>query len=142
LVNFVLGLNLIRRHLSTGDKAVIGLNAMPFQAAEAKERQRLAGVGVFHGNRYTGGILVVSPILGQPLEEDTSSQDTDEDTEADDPAVEQKGDLRAAYIAAKAVGIGKSTMQEIIRISKIAPERIEDIKQGRSRGITLLLSLD
>lgn len=39
LVSFVLSLNLKRRHLDKGQKALVALNALPFYEAEAKERQ-------------------------------------------------------------------------------------------------------
>lgn len=121
LVDFVLGLNLIRRHLDTGQKAAIALSIMPMQQAEAKERQRLAGGN--HGNQYIKVNLPVSAGLRQPANE--------EENNADALGVEKKIKLKAVEVAAKAVGVGSRTVEEYRRIAKVAPERIDDIKQGK-----------
>jgi len=42
LISFVVSLNLKRRHLSSSQKAVIALEALPMIEAEAKERQKLS----------------------------------------------------------------------------------------------------
>jgi hypothetical protein len=43
LINFVVSLNLKRRHLTSSQKAVIALDILPMLEAEAKERQRIHG---------------------------------------------------------------------------------------------------
>ena len=43
LVEYVVSLNLRRRHLTEGQKAVLALDVLPLLAAEAKERQRASG---------------------------------------------------------------------------------------------------
>lgn len=62
-INFVLSLNLHRRHLTSSQKAVVALRMLPMMEAEAKERQ-LAGVpvilpeGIKHDSRDQAAALV------------------------------------------------------------------------------------
>ncbi len=57
VISFVISLNLKRRHLTSGQKAMIAFHALDMFEAEAKKRQIAAGGD--HGNQYTGGKVAV-----------------------------------------------------------------------------------
>jgi len=102
----VVSLNLHRRHLTTSQRAGVALDMLPMLEAEAKERQRAAGGD--HGNQHTGGKLAVSP-----------------------KTVKAAEPLHAVEEAAKIVGVGKTVVQDIKRIAKEAPEKVQEIRAGR-----------
>jgi len=54
----------------------------------------------------------VAPILGQPLNEEATTFDTQSNASIMSPEAQKKRDKRAAYIAAKAVGIGNSATKK------------------------------
>lgn len=59
LVDFVISLNVIRRHLTTTQKATAAFHALPVYESEAKERQRAAGVErAATADRNGAGLLV------------------------------------------------------------------------------------
>jgi hypothetical protein len=65
LVEFVVSLNLHRRHLDSGQRAAVAVEMLPLLKAEAKERQRASG-----GDRYAAEIkdtVPVPPNIGEPV---------------------------------------------------------------------------
>ena len=99
---YVLSENLHRRHLTVSQIAAIGVEAMPLLEAEARERQRQAGV------RYGRGV-------------DSSSPNDDKLS---------KG--RATEIASRQLGGAASprTIQRAKAVKDAAPEVFEEIKRG------------
>lgn len=49
LIEFVVSLNLHRRHLTSGQRAALAVDLLPLLESEAKERQRTAQLGVYGG---------------------------------------------------------------------------------------------
>lgn len=109
LVGFVVSLNLNRRHLTTGQKAQIGLDLLPMLEAEAKERMRKGGAS-HTGNQYT---------CKEKMEGSTELNDLPKSTFN-----------KAAAQAAKLVGTSATRIYEMKRIQREAPERVEAIKNG------------
>lgn len=136
-------------------KAVIALNIMPFQAAEAKERQRASGVD------YGRGGIKVTPVSAEPLSEEETlppvsaevlseeeppfsqpstsimSPEAQEKRAKEVPPVsaeplnEKKPLSTTSDIVADVMGISSWTVKRINRIATLAPERIADIRDGK-----------
>ena len=108
LMDFVCGLNLGRRHMSTEEKAIAAFRALSMYEAEAKERQRLAGR--FAGKDIEGNPIVqVTPILAEAEKPSATS-------------VEQ---------ASKAFGVSSGYIKEVKRIEKTSPETFKKIESGK-----------
>lgn len=80
--------------------------------AEAKERQKLAGVE--HGR----GIEKVVSMLREPIKPP-----------------------RSVVVAAKAIGVSNGNISEMKRISNVAPERAAEIKQGKTTDTAVIKEL-
>lgn len=95
LVGFVISLNLHRRHLSSGQKAMVAVDILPMLEAEARERQRSAGIdfGKSHPK------LVAN--LPQALASEHSQKSRD--------------------IAAKQVGVASRYVQDAKKIAEKSP---------------------
>lgn len=123
LTGFVVSLNLHRRHLSSSQKAVVALEIEPLLAEEAKERQRLAGKEYGRGIDNEKGIRKVytpetlipaKPVLGEKVTQIIA-----------EPILKE-----AREQAAKITGTNRQYVSDIKKIQKVAPEKIEQIKQG------------
>lgn len=79
--------------------------------AEAKERMK-AGGGMHTGNQHTGIKMEGVSTLRQAA--DSSRQPT------------------SVRIAASAIGVSNGNISEMKRITNVAPERAEEIKQGKT----------
>jgi ParB-like chromosome segregation protein Spo0J len=119
LVQFVVSLNINRRHLTPSQKAAVAVEMLPMLEAEAKERQKLAGVE--HAGNLKNQDARLVPELGQVG--DSSRQPT------------------AVRIAAAAVGVSHGNISEMKRISNAAPERVEEIKQGKTTVTAVIKEL-
>lgn len=97
---WVISVNLKRRHLTAGQKAAVGVEAIPMLAEDAKRRQ--GGSGRFG-----------------------SSQKWDE-PETRPPNRAGK----STHIAAMAVGVGHSTISQVKRVKDGAPDLYERVKTG------------
>ncbi|GBE53916.1 hypothetical protein BMS3Bbin15_00062 [archaeon BMS3Bbin15] len=73
LVEFVVSLNLHRRHLSQSQKAMISENMLPFLEEEAKERKRLAGILYGRGGHSKDDRKVTQKI-GEPIKGQAGDQ--------------------------------------------------------------------
>ena len=71
-IAYVVDKNLHRRHLTAGQKAMMGTAIERAYAEEAKERQREAGGD--RGNQYTGGKVAVVTTWSQAAESDQKSR--------------------------------------------------------------------
>jgi len=109
LLQFVVSLNLNRRHLSQSQKAAMALKILPMLEAEAKRQQRIRAsgerneAGRFIPNLGESGQLI--PNLKKPVK-------------------------RSVDIAATTLGVSHGAISDMKRIAKVAPERAEDIKNG------------
>ena len=106
LIDFVCGLNLGRRHMSTEEKAVAAFRALPMYEAEAKERHRLNSVAQsVHLNNQDGrDVPIMEPHEPEP---------------------------RSIERAASAFGVGKQYISDIKRIEREAPEVFKKIESGK-----------
>lgn len=100
-VAYVLGLNLHRRQLSTGQKAFVALEVKKIYEAEAKERQ---------GNRND----LKPNIPTDPVE----------------CIQEPQHNRESARRAAKVMGIGSTSVRQAQKLADDAPEMAEKVKQG------------
>lgn len=104
---FAVSKNLSRRHLTLGQQAAVAVEMLPLLKEEARKRQAVAQPGV------RGGVSlpVKSPeVINQ---------------------AQPTGDARA--IAAKAVGVGESTVGKAAAVKEADPEAFERIKTGESK---------
>lgn len=101
VTQFVISLNLNRRHLNSSQRAMIAFHALPLFEAEAKERQRLAGEQ--HGRGMGEKVPVIVP---EAIKQDSRD------------------------LAAASVGVSGKYVSDIKAISKKAPELLKKIEAG------------
>lgn len=111
LTQFVISLNLKRRHLTPSDKAVVATEALPFFEQEAKEAQKAAGAHGQEGGRgkkkpETLGATSIPRVSGKP----------------------KKRNKKSAEKAAKATGAGYQSVQAAKKLKTEAPELFEAVK--------------
>ena len=106
-VQYVVSENVKRRHLSTGQRAMIGLEIEKYYAKEAKERQRAAGGD--RGNQYTGGKVALVANLPQAAEENNKSRKKAADT----------------------VGVSERTIQTAKAVQTAAPDLAEEVRRDK-----------
>lgn len=113
LVSFVLSLNLHRRHLTSGQRAMVAVDILPMLEEEARERQRLSGG--WHGNRYES--LAVDQKIDQPLDKKTESTC-------------EKRNPQSAKQAAEIVGSNHQYVSDAKKIAERSPELAEKVRAG------------
>ena len=104
-VQYVVSENVKRRHLSTGQRAMIGLEIEKYYAKEAKERQRAAGGD--RGNQYTGGKV------------------------ADMTNLSEAPKLTSRKKAADVMGVGEVNIQKAKSIQQSAPDLAEEVRRDK-----------
>lgn len=106
-VTYVLSVNLHRRHLSTSQKAAVGLDALPLLKVEAQER--LHAGQVMGGHARQGSALSPKELRADP----------------DDGYAG-----RATTEAAELVGVSPTTLKRAAQVQEAAPELVDQIKAG------------
>jgi len=101
LVEMVLSLNVSRRHLTTGQRAVMGERSLPHFEVEAQARQIAAGTRGAEGGRGNAKPLASIDAKGLGGEE-------------------REG--KSANRAGKAVGIGETTVNRVKHLHHTAPD--------------------
>lgn len=111
---WVVSLNLNRRHLSASQKAAVAHEMLPLLEAEAKERMRAGGGDKKSEDYQKSGVQQVAhPIEPSP---------------------------RSVEAAAKAVGVNKKYVSDMKTIAREAPGKVEQIKKGGNSPFKLLLA--
>jgi len=105
LVEFVCSINLKRRHLTTSQRAMVAVVMLPFLEAEAKERQRVAGM------EYGRGTEKLPVELREPID---------------------KHDREASAKAATYAGVSASSVCHAKKVAQEAPEKMVEIKAGKT----------
>jgi 16S rRNA G966 N2-methylase RsmD len=106
-ITFAVSLNIKRRHLTIGQKALIGLGLLPMYEAEAKVRQIAAGKATKPG--------VKEEKLGADLPQAIASE---------------KRALRARDRAAQASDSSSKAIAQAKRVSEQAPDLLDNLKDG------------
>lgn len=101
LVQFVLSLNLHRRHLSSSQRAVVALEVLPMLEEEAKARQVQSGIDFGRGGK-------VGQIFDQPIDRGP----------------------RASDVAAQLVGTNRQYVSDAKAIATKAPDLLEQVRNG------------
>lgn len=110
LVQFVISLNLRRRHLTSSQKAMVAIDILPMLEVEARERQRLAGE--LYGELHPKKSQELEEISPQALE-----------TEKRQP--------QAREIAASIVGTNEKYVSDAKRIVEKSPELAKKVRDGK-----------
>lgn len=105
LVSFVVSLNLQRRHLSSSQKATVGLDILPMLEEEARERQRVAGEEFGRGK--------LPQLIGEAIEQPRERHANE--------AVQQ---------AAQMVGTNRQYVSDAKKLRDEAPELLERVRSG------------
>ena len=117
LVSFVLSLNLHRRHLTSGQRAMVAVDILPMLEEEARERQKAAGAaGVAFG--ILGGRGNKKP-LDQKIDQGVSDED-----------VCEKRNPQASEKAAEIVGSNHQYVSDAKKIAERSPELAEKVRAG------------
>lgn len=148
LVQFVVSLNLTRRHLSSSQKAVLALEIVKALETEAKARQAAAAAAT---NAKLGrGKETLGQKVAQASDADEEGENEDFDAEAafeeifgedaeDDLTLPQKvaeasdadGERgKSAEIAARMVGTNKQYVKDARRIEQVRPDLIDRVRAG------------
>lgn len=109
LVELVISLNLHRRHLTSGQKAIISVDILPLLEAEAKERQ-------VEGAKVGAKITNTGERLTQKIEQ--GEKDV------------KKNEATAAAEAAKLTGTNRQYVSDAKKITEKAPEVAEMVRAG------------
>jgi hypothetical protein len=134
--DFVMDLNCRRRQLTASQKAAVAVEAMPFYAAEARERQRLNG-------QKNAGNLQQRHAPKPPVAPEDESQEvpdkepviivesvgtvTGDGTGTALPPIEQG---RATEIAASHAGVSETLVKAAAKLKDEAPAEFAKVKEG------------
>lgn len=110
LVDFVISLNVHRRHLSKTQLSCVGVQSLVHYAAEAKERQKAAGAQNL-ANYNNGLVMEKIPELAK----------------GEDPP---KPAPTAVELAGAAVGVNPRYVHDAKKISEVAPEKFKEMQAG------------
>lgn len=120
LVSFVLSLNLHRRHLTSGQRAMVAVDILPMLEEEAKERQVAAGGNGVSGAEFgkLGGRGNRNP-LDQKIDQGGLEKD-----------VCEKRNPQSAKQAAEIVGSNHQYVSDAKKIAERSPELAEKVRAG------------
>jgi hypothetical protein len=133
LVEFVLGLNLHRRHLSSSQKAVLALEVEKVLAEDARGRQRQAAQET-NQKRAKGEGTLPELIPEAPHESErvtSTSESVGESSTVLFPKVKSKQKGEAREKAASIVGTNSRYVSDVKKIAAERPDLVEEIKAGK-----------
>ncbi len=110
-IGYVIALNMLRRHLTSGQRAMLAVAAVPFYEAQAKERQRL-------------NIAINTGKIEAPVEGRFKRGEGDTDT-----------------LLAEKFGIGHNSVSQAKSLTKNAPDLAEAVKAGTTSLTTAYAEL-
>ena len=119
-IGFALSVNLRRRHLTTGQRAMLAVDVEPLYATEAARRKAQAP-GQPQGVKSLGADLHQETLL--PSEESESEN-------AKKPTTPSKREPRAADRAARTTSTSGRAVAQAKRVAKAAPDLAEKVKAG------------
>ena len=131
VIEFVIGENLLRRHLTVSQKAMVAAKAIDYHRAEARERQREAHLSRGINDKDTDRV---------PLQRaDTPDETSDNRTDLSAPgALRSEGNVldfpkgKAAAAAAKDVGASPRTVEQAVYVKEHGTEEdVKDVEQGK-----------
>lgn len=134
-VQYVLSENLHRRHLTTGQKAMLGLEVEAIYAEQAKKRQQ-----EYHGNQHDKSGLLRNSVKVQVQEKLGPNLSTGQKAmprlevggTGITPAKEIKfiEPLHAAKKAAEKVGVNKDSIRQAKKIADVSPQLKLEVERG------------
>jgi ParB-like chromosome segregation protein Spo0J len=131
LVSFVVSLNLKRRHLTEGQKAMLSGDIIAYLEKEAQERQREA---IIESNKTRRNEEKSYPELFPDMKQTTQTQETTYNLAQQGKETEKKKrqeENESRVQAAKIVGVNPHYVSDAKKITAAAPEVAEVVKQGR-----------
>src|SRR5689334_16315020 len=137
LIDFVIGLNLKRRHLTASQLAMIGADAARFYEEEAKEAQREAGrtAAATWLNREQAAdaapsLFGIDAGIDEPKEEEQLEAILPQAVPPANKNPKAKRDPQARDKAAKKVGVGERYVQDAKKIANAAPDLAAQVRAG------------
>lgn len=126
VVEFVLGENLYRRHLSQSQKAMVGANAIDYHRAEAKKRQ-LESAAI-------GGSVTINQRLTEATKSETNNKDSVPGTLSNDRKVIEFpiNNGKSSEKLAEQIGVSSKLVEQAVRIKEQGtPQDVQEVISGK-----------
>ncbi len=141
-VQYVMSENLHRRHLTTGQKAMVGLDALPLLEAEARERMAMGGRSAAPGRPSEKGVAELPQVLERaPLARDRAADlvGTSGRAVAQAKRVEQQAPDLAVAVRAGTLALDAAEKETKKRAAAQAKDQPAEPKPAPTSATTLTL---